>query len=68
MADWVKVYSTSMLYNAEIIKQLLADHNIPAFVLNQKDSFYHFGDIEVCVRAADVVRAKHLLNKMDNLS
>jgi hypothetical protein len=63
--DWIPVYATDMLYKAEIVKQILIDNNIMAFVLNKKDSFYQFGDIEVCVQPANVMRAKHIVNKVE---
>lgn len=63
--DWISVYSTDMLYKAEIIKQILSDNNIMAFVLNKRDSIYQFGDIEVYVQPANVMRAKHIVNKVE---
>lgn len=63
--DWIPIYSTDKLYQAEIIKQVLADHQIAAFVLNQKDSAYLFGNIEICVRQGDIIRAKHIINSIE---
>lgn len=63
--DWIPIYSTDKLYKAELIKQVLADNQIAAFVLNQKDSTYLFGNVEICVRQGDVIRAKHLLNSIE---
>ena len=62
--SWISVYSTTQLYQAEIIKQILSDNQITAFVLNQKDSTYLFGEVEVCVKPGDVIRAKHILNNI----
>ena len=63
--SWITVFSTNQLYKAEIVKELLFDHQIMAFVLNLQDSVYLFGDIEVRVQPADVIRAKHILNKIE---
>ncbi len=63
--DWISVYSTDMLYKAEIVKQVLSDNNIMAFVLNKRDSFYQFGDIEVYVKPGNVMRAKYIVNKIE---
>lgn len=63
--DWIPVYAGDILYKAEIVKQILIDNHIMAFVLNKRDSFYQFGDIEVCVRSEDVIRAKHIVNKIE---
>jgi hypothetical protein len=63
--SWVPVFSTSKLYQAEIVKEILLDNQIFAFVLNQQDSMYLFGDINVCVRPADVIRAKYILKSVE---
>jgi hypothetical protein len=63
--DWVPIYSTDKLYQAEIIKQVLADNQIAAFVLNQRDSVYQFGNIEICVKRGDIIRAKHILKSIE---
>jgi hypothetical protein len=63
--EWIPVYAGDMLYKAEIVKQILIDNRIMAFVLNKRDSFYQFGDVEVCVRSEDVIRAKHIVNKIE---
>jgi len=62
---WVAVYSTDQPYKAELLKQVLSDNSIQAMVMNQRDSFYHFGDIEICVQQKNVVRAKHILKKIE---
>ena len=63
--DWIPVYSANLLYQAELLKQVLADNEIAAFVLNQKDSAYLFGSVEVCVRQNDVLRAKHVIKSFE---
>lgn len=63
--EWISVYTVDMPYKAEIVKQVLIDNQIMAFILNKRDSFYQFGDIEVCVRPEDVIRAKHIVNKIE---
>lgn len=63
--DWISVYAVDMLYKAEIVKQVLMDNQIMAFILNKKDSFYQFGDVEVCVRSEDYIRAKHIVNEIE---
>lgn len=39
-SNWVKVYTTSNQYEAEIIKQSLIENEIPAVVMNKQDSSY----------------------------
>lgn len=48
--DWKLVYSTDQLYKAEIAKDILADSEIEAIIINKKDSSYNsFGELEVFV-------------------
>ena len=63
---WVTIFTTSQLYKAEILKDVLADQNIDSVVLNKQDSSYlTFGGIEVLVRNDDVISAKNILNKTE---
>lgn len=50
MNDWIAVFETSQLYQAEMVKDILADNGVETVVLNQQDSSYKFGDIRVMVR------------------
>lgn len=65
MKDWICVYSTGNPVMAEIAKGVLGDNNITAVLLNQQDSFYKFGEVEVRVQANDCVKAKHLLKELN---
>ena len=64
--DLVQIYSVGKAYLAELIKQMLADHNIPAFLINKQDSAYKFGEIEVYVDRDDVIRAKMLIREFED--
>ena len=63
--EWTSVYSTNLQYHAELVKHMLADNQITAVVMNQKDSAYNFGSIELLVKPIDIVRAKHLISKTE---
>lgn len=61
--DWVLIYSTNKLYEAEILKEYLADNELEVVVMNKQDSFYLFGDIEVYCSPDDVMKARLLVEK-----
>ncbi|MDN5214817.1 DUF2007 domain-containing protein [Fulvivirgaceae bacterium BMA12] len=61
MNDWQKVYSTEMIYRAEIVKDTLANHNIVAVVIDKKDTAYQLGHYEVHVKTDDVLWAIKLI-------
>ena len=65
MSDWISVYKSVVLNNAEIVKAVLADHEIDAVIVNKMDSMLKglSGDIEVRVNNKDVINAKHLISK-----
>jgi len=46
-------------------RQMLADHNIHAFLVNKQDSAYKFGVVELYVNRDDVIRAKKLIQEFD---
>lgn len=64
---WVKIYSTSAVYKAELLKGVLIENDIDAIVMNKKDSAYLFGEAEIYVKAEDAVKAKHILIQNETL-
>ena len=61
--DWVKVFSTTDTFKAEIIKQMLLSNDIEAVVMNQKDSSYHFGFAEIYTKEIHVSKAKKIISE-----
>lgn len=62
MEDWITVFSSTMLYEIELYRQILQMEGIESVVLNQKDSFYvSIGDIKLKVKNTDVLRAKTII-------
>ena len=59
--DKVIAYTTNQLFEAEMIRKYLSDHQVTAFILNKMDSAYHFGDIELLVYKDDLIKAKKLI-------
>lgn len=60
--NWVKhkVYQNAV--QAEIVKQMLVENNIPAVLLNKQDSSYLFGVIELYVEREHQVEATALID------
>jgi hypothetical protein len=63
---WVQVYATNKLFQAEIFKRVLADHEIEAVIINKMDSSYKIGEIEVYVKDNHVIKAKLLAKEFDS--
>ena len=59
--NWEVIYSTNQLYEAEVVKEMMADNEIECVIMNKKDSTYGFGEIELCVPTEDVLKAKQLI-------
>lgn len=68
MKNWVKLESFDRLHQAELRKNILEDNNIPAVIINEKDSLFLFGEIELFVRKADEAKAKGLIDEFRGLS
>ena len=67
-SDWVKVFSTELIYLGELVKGILEEENITSFLLNKKDSTHtHLfnGEVEIYVQPNDVIRAKRVLEKRE---
>jgi hypothetical protein len=63
--NWIKIYSTSANYKAELIKGLLFENGIQSVVINKKDSSYLFGELEIYVMPDDVLQSKHIISTQE---
>jgi hypothetical protein len=66
--DWVKVYSSSAYHKAEIAKAILEEEEIESIILNKKDSMHlhlSVGEVEIYVEQEYVMKAKHILSKVE---
>lgn len=59
--NWGVIYTTNQLYEAEIVKEIMADNDVECVIMNKQDSNYMFGEIEVCVPNEEVLKAKQLI-------
>jgi hypothetical protein len=60
--NWIKIYTSSNYFQAEIIKQVLLEHSIDAVLLNrQASSHQNFGNIEVYIHEKDLADALELM-------
>ncbi|WP_294139358.1 DUF2007 domain-containing protein [uncultured Sanguibacteroides sp.] len=67
MDNWVSVFTTNEEFEAERIKELLIDSNIPAVILNQKDSSYTMlGEINVMVNKEHKEEAEKVIKNKNN--
>ncbi len=61
---WEVIYSSTLLYKAEMLKDLLENEDIPSVIVNKKDSSYlAFGELEVNVRRDDLLKAKLIADR-----
>ncbi len=59
---WKMVYYTGEEYQALIAKEVLADNDIDAVIINHRDSSYTtFGDVELYVKEEDFDQATSIL-------
>lgn len=66
--EWVKVFSSSDLFLAEIIKSMLEDEGIKSVLINKKDSMHlhlTIGEAEVFVDDSKIIKARHLISKFE---
>jgi len=68
--DWTSIYSTDVLYEAEMIKANLKGGNIEAIILSQKDkNFPATGDlsvIKILVKKEDAEDSLKIISDMSN--
>ena len=68
MKDWVKLESFERLHQAELRKDILEQNNIPAVIINERDSLFLLGEIELFVRKSDEAKARELIDEFRGLS
>lgn len=60
------VYSTDKPWQGEIAKQVLAENEIEAVIMNRQDSSYHsFGFVEIYISLENVEKSKELLKNIE---
>jgi len=59
--NWEVIYTTNQLYEAELVQDIMEDHDIECVIMNKKDSAYGFGEIEICVTTDNTFKAKQLI-------
>lgn len=60
-SNWTKIKVYNQAFEAEIVKNMLLENNIPAVVLNKKDSSYLFGVLELYVEQENADKAMELM-------
>jgi hypothetical protein len=63
--NWVKIYTVSQEYEAEMIKGILDENEIGCIIVNKKDSSYLFGEIEIFVDVEEAFIAKQLILNLE---
>lgn len=58
---WQKVYTTGLMYRAEIVKAVLEDHHLSPVLVDKQDTSYHFGPIELYVAPDEVMSAMKII-------
>ncbi|MCT1530610.1 MULTISPECIES: putative signal transducing protein [Sphingobacterium] len=61
-SNWTKIKVYNKPFEAEIVKNMLLENNIPAVVLNKQDSSYFFGVVELYVDQEHSVEALALID------
>jgi hypothetical protein len=59
--DWIKIFTSSDFYRAEIVKQVLIEHDIDAVLLNKQLSGYNIGAVEVYIHQEDFSKAVEIM-------
>lgn len=63
---WIKIRTYTTVVEAEIIKQMLIENDVPAVVMNKQDVFIRFGKVELYVQPENEQRAIDLIEKNPN--
>jgi hypothetical protein len=68
MKDWVKIQTFDRVHQAELRKDILEKNDIPSVIINEKDSLFLIGEIELYVRNFDEAKARELIDEFNGLT
>lgn len=57
MDKWLRVFTSDLLYRAEIVKAVLEDNELSPVLINKKDTLYQIGHYEIHVAPENVLKA-----------
>ena len=63
---WVKINTYSIVVEAEIVRQMLIENDIPAVVVNKQDVYIRFGNVELYVQQENEAAALQLIDQQSN--
>lgn len=63
--DWVKIYSSDNFYKAEIVRQILVDHEIESVIINKQGFPYNIGVVEVYIHQTEFQKAIEIIIRND---
>ncbi|MDX2188886.1 MAG: DUF2007 domain-containing protein [Bacteroidota bacterium] len=62
-SNWVKIFESSVMHQANIVKNVLEEYDIISVIVNKKDSAYNnFGNYQIFVPSEDSSKAKEILH------
>jgi len=61
--NWLKVYSAGQLYQVELVKGILDQSGIESVILNQSDSEFLLGEVELYVETENFEMANNLIHE-----
>jgi len=67
MKDWIKIKTYEKLYQAEIRKQILEQNDIEVIIINEKDSLFLMGELELYVKSKDKSQAQAILDAFEGI-
>jgi hypothetical protein len=66
LKDWTCIYETPHPWQAELIRGMLEEEEIPCVILNKQDTAYLFGQLELYVHPDQAMRARTLIDNQQN--
>ncbi|MCX6231527.1 MAG: DUF2007 domain-containing protein [Bacteroidetes bacterium] len=61
--NWAPIFSSTKLYEIELLNGMLSENDIECFIFNKQDSIYLIGEIELYVHIDNIMKAKQLISK-----
>lgn len=60
---WVKIYTSDDFFKSEMVRQVLADHELSAILINKQGFPYRIGEVEIYIHPDNFQQAIEIIVK-----
>ena len=60
-AGWIRIYTSADFFKSELVRQVLADHEMEAILINKQGFPYRIGEVEIYIHENNFQKALEII-------